>query len=168
MNRPREDYFAALAARLATILVPGTVTTFRGNSTSDGTPSVAQLKTCGRKILHWSDLPAELRPACFQEQSPGETWVQRKGLPPKVTLKAKWWLYAQTLSQQNPDAVPSQALNPLLDAICGALAVDDVTNNVCTLGGLVSHAWVEGDVEVTEGVMEDLTIVTIPVQMLVP
>jgi hypothetical protein len=124
--------------------------------------------TSSRKLVHWSDVGPEEHPAIFQRQLDEER-IQQRGLPPKIKLHVELYVYAHTLAQQlDPYVVPSQALNPLLDAIDAALAPDEPINNVLTLGGIVSHCWIEGKTENFEGVIGDQAVAIIPISILVP
>ena len=69
------------------------------------------------------------------------------GIPPTRTWSA--WLVVYF---QNPDATVAGAtiINPILDGIEAALAPNIVTGKQ-TLGGLVSHAWIEGPSTVALG-----------------
>ena len=140
----REPIYAALFALLAPI--PG-------------------LATASRRLQHWTDVPASAQPALFQVQK-GETVAARHGLPPKHQLSVELFLYAQTGG--DPTVAPAQILSPLIDAIEAALAPTDPTDAVQTLGGLVSHAWIEGRIETDEGVLGDQAVAIIPVTLLVP
>lgn len=128
----------------------------------------ASFTTASRKLVHWSDLGPEEHPAIFQRQL-DEDRISQRGVPPKVHLRVELYVYVHTLSQQlNPTVVPSQLLNPLMDAIDAALAVDDKSNNVLTLGGLVSHCWIDGKTENFEGMIGDQAVSIIPISILVP
>lgn len=147
MNNTRETIYAALFALV---------------STSAG------FVTASRRLEHWSDVGPEEHPALFQRQLDEER-ISARGVPPKVKLNVELYVYVHTLAQQlAPDVVPSQLLNPLLDAIEAALVPDDAGNNVLTLGGLVSHCWIEGKTESFEGMLGDQAVAIIPVSILVP
>lgn len=128
----------------------------------------ANFVTASRKLVHWSDLGPEEHPAIFQRQV-DEVRVEQRGVPPKIKLSVDLYIYVHSLSQQlDPMVTPSQLLNPLLDAIDAALAIDDRSNNVNTLGGLVSHCWIEGKTENFEGMIGDQAVAIIPISILVP
>lgn len=147
MNVSRETIYAALFS-----LVSGS----------------ASFATTSRKLRHWSDVGAEEQPALFQQQL-DEDIAQSRGTPANITLHAQLYIYVTTASQQTaPDVVPSQLINPLIDAVDSALAGDDIANFVQTLGGLVSHCWIEGKIETYEGLLGDQAVAIIPVAILVP
>lgn len=155
----RETIFAALYAR---------------GSGARWTPPVAEMaatfQTKGRKLMDWNQVPAEGMPALFQTQT-SQMVTQRRGLPPLVTLHAEWYVYVRTNAQMDSSVTPSQLLNPVLDALDAALApdaTDPTVGNVCTLGGLVSHAWIAGDIATSEGLFGDIEVAIVPIEILVP
>lgn len=119
--------------------------------------------TVSRKLKHWTDVNGADQPALFQCQGI-ENYKPRQGLPPKVTLECKLWLYAKY--PQDTSGLASPVLNPLKDAIFQALAPSVITG-VQNLGGLVYHAWIEGDILTDEGVLGDQAAMVIPVKIMV-
>ena len=153
MNTARETLYAALFAKFAGI------TFTSGAATSFATTS--------RKLAHFEEVEAEGFPALFMVQTT-ESVQQQRGLPPKWTLGMLLYVYVKTMGQQDATVIPSQLLNPIVDAIDAALAPDDLKVGTCTLGGLVSHAWISGPVETSEGQLSDLEICVVPIEILVP
>lgn len=121
------------------------------------------LLTSSRKMKHWADVPAKQQPALFMIQG-GETPEQVRGLPAKWRLKAELYLYVNP--GEGKSVIPSQVMNPLIGAIRNALAVDNVVANACTLGGLVSHCWIAGEIEVYDGVLGDQAVAVVPIEIL--
>lgn len=138
----REPIYEALFAKLTAI--PGLVTT-------------------SRRLQHWSDVPAAAQPALFQTQK-RELQTARKGFPAKVTLQCEVYLYVNTGNDLT--VTPATTLNPLMDAIDAALAPDPVTM-FQTLGGTVSHCWIEGEIITDEGMLGPQGVAIIPVNILV-
>lgn len=156
MNTPRETVYAALFAKL-----------FSMQSAVDPLPA-GTFKMVSRRWQTFDDVPSESMPCLFLNQV-GEDPAQSRGLPGKWTLHTHLWIYINSEAQTDQTVIPSQILNPLIDAIENvALAPDDHSKMVCTLGGLVSHCWIEGAVETSEGVLGDTEIARIPVGILVP
>ncbi len=91
---------------------------------------------------------------------------QTRGLPPKWTINLDVYLYVN--APQNPTLSPSRLINPLLDEIENMLSIDNRAANVCTLGGLVSHAWLAGQILRGEGIISKSEIVIVPINILVP
>lgn len=119
-------------------------------------------KTATRKTKHWDDVPAEDQPALLQMQR-REIAKYRKGLPTIWDCEISLFLYVRSNQLIDTSQVASVLLNPLLDAITNALVVDDIANNCCTLGGLVSHCAIEGAIEIYEGDLGDEAVAVIPV-----
>lgn len=138
----REPIYAALFAKLSAI--PGLVTT-------------------DRRLQHWTDVQPAAQPALFQTQR-RELQTPRKGMPAKVTLQCEIYLYVNTGNDLS--ATPATTLNPLMDAIEAALAPDPITM-FQTLGGTVSHCWIEGEIITDEGVLGPQGVAIIPVNILV-
>lgn len=124
-----------------------------------GAPGLA---TTSRKLKHWSEVPANQRPALFQAQG-RETVAQpaANGLPTKWMLDATLYVYVGTAGAESPGEV----LNPILDAITARLDAN-VMGTPQTLGGLVQWARIEGSIETSEGTLGDDEVALIPVRML--
>lgn len=131
--------------------------------TAGGSPL---FKTATRKAQLWDGVAPEDQPALLQLQR-RETAQYRKGLPTIWRCEITLYLYVHTGTADDPVIVPSQLINPLVDAIADALTVDDLSNNCCTLGGLVSHCAIEGAVEIFEGNQGDQAVATVPIMFLV-
>jgi hypothetical protein len=120
--------------------------------------------TSNRRLQLWSKVASF--PALFI-QTVGSHYPPRdvRGLPPKRTVTAELWVYTDV--GKDPNANPEQALNDIIDAIETALA-PNVMSNAQTLGGLVSHAWIEGEIEQFPGVLDGIAKAIIPVKILIP
>jgi len=116
--------------------------------------------TTSRKLKHWNDVKPPQQPAMFQAQKT-EVPQQTPGLPTKWMLATDVYVYARAPGSSTPSTI----INPLLDAIEAALAPDPITNK-CTLGGLVQHAWIDGEIQTDEGTLGDQTVAIIPIRIL--
>lgn len=136
MNVPREDILNALEALL------------QGARFWAG-PSAGQLAfvTFSRKYRSWDAVSEAEMPAGFllggfenadQQRAYGETTWKKK---------AVLWLY--TSHEPTSDAIPGTALNYLLDAVEASLRPRDGENQ--TLGGLINHCYISGEVPMSEG-----------------
>lgn len=135
----REQIYAALYARIS---------------------AVQGFKTTSRRLRHWSDVAPSEQPALFMTQR-GESATTVPGQPTVWGLGADFYLYAHTGDKDTP---PGAILNPLLDDVVSALAPDPITGKQ-TLGGLVQHAWIEGQIETDEGVLGEQGVAIIPVRI---
>jgi hypothetical protein len=121
-------------------------------------------KTAARRLELWSKTPNQ--PAVFV-QIVGEEYAPRvaRGLPPKVTIHAEIWLYANV--GPDPKAVPEVAMNAVLEAVEAALQPPPGAETQ-TLGGLVSHCWIEGRAERDPGQIDGQAKAILPIRILVP
>ena len=98
-------------------------------------------RTTGRRLLLWSAVAAQ--PALFLRDVRDEYPPRAaRGLPAKVTIHAEIWIYVKV--GEDPKTSPGAALNVLIDAIEAALQPTTAAG-VQTLGGAVSHCWIEGN-----------------------
>jgi hypothetical protein len=123
--------------------------------------NAANFNTKSRKLKHWSDVSPADQPALFQAQGK-EIAVSRYRLPTLWTLHASLYVYAH---QSSLDVLPSTALNNLVGAIELALA-PDLFSGEQTLGGLVSHCRINGQIETDEGVLGDQAVAIIPIEIM--
>jgi len=140
MNRSRESIYSALFA-----LVSG----------------AAPFVTTSRRVQLINTMQPSQLPALFQQQV-GEDTQQVKGIPPKYRLSVELAIYAF-----NPDqnGAASPQLNALIDAVEAALAPDPATG-VQTLGGLVSHCFINGKTEIFEGDLGNRAAAVVPIDII--
>ena len=134
----REPIYAALFAKLA---------------------GIGGFNTTSRRARILSDVPQEEQPALFVYQV-NEMVNTVPSLESVHTLKADVIVYVW---EEDESVSPSIKLNPLIDAIENALAPEMLTNNKQTLGGLVEHCWIEGDIQTDEGVLGNQALAIIPI-----
>jgi hypothetical protein len=116
-----------------------------------------------RRIQTSDQIPAELMPVLLQGVGPEEFRVL-PGLPPKRTLSANWLIYYK------PQASPfttDPLTNAIVDGVEAAFVPDGLTGTV-TLGGLVAHAWIEGEVFKAGGDLNDQAMIVVPIKLLIP
>ena len=145
MSIVRETYYGALFALLQSLQTGSTV------------------QTCDRRVRFLHEMGAAELPALFMAVD-RQQLIQRRGQPARHQLGARLFVYAA-----NPDrhTAAGIALNGLLDALEAALA-PPAGAEMQTLGGLVSHAWIEGPIEVFEAPQGERSAAIVTVQMLVP
>lgn len=121
--------------------------------------------TMNRYTRHFDNVPSNETPALFLLQQ-SETWGQTgRGIPAKRTLKCSFLVY--TYTGDPTAALPSTAINTLLDVLDDVIAKAD-GSYVQTLGGLVNHVYIEGEIQIAEGLLQSKSIVAVPVTMLIP
>jgi hypothetical protein len=126
-------------------------------------PGGGQLAYTSRKVKLWADLTAQ--PALCQAE-PKEAISQVTGLPSKRLLKASWMLFHSTATGSL--IPPTITNNNALDAIEALLAPPDDGTGRQTLGGLVHHCWIEGDIFKDPGDLDDQALLIVPISILVP
>jgi hypothetical protein len=127
------------------------------------------IKKFSRRLLHWSETNSADQPALFLVQGHQAPQQTGRGIPPKWILRAELYLYVNAGS--DPNVIPAQQLNKLLDKIEAALRPstgNDQMQNTQTLGGLVSHCWLDGEIEVFDGALGEQSVAIIPISILVP
>jgi hypothetical protein len=126
------------------------------------------LVTKSRRPRYWSDVPASETPALFLVAGDQTPKNDASGAPVTWTLDATLYLYVHS---QDPDVPPSVLLNGILDHL-DALLLPPCPGapwpaGFSTLGGLVRHLWISGQIETSGDVLGDLGIAIIPLSMLV-
>jgi len=137
---------------------------FFSNLTVGGSPA---FKTATRKLTDWENVEAENQPALLMLQK-SEFVSKPRGLPAKWTFTIDLYVYVHTGAINDETVIPTIMINPLIDAIEASIKIDDINNSACTLGGLVSHCYIDGSVEMFEGGLGDQAVVIIPITIVVP
>ena len=156
MNPTRESVYVALANLVFTL------------------PEItANFVTTGRFLYHHEQVPGgeDAMPAIFLVQHPGETHQRTgRGMEVKRTLRCAFVMYFYTGAPSDLTLLPATACNIGLDAIDDAinLPANNNADNVQTLGGLVEHVYTEGAVAIAEGLLQNVSIVALPITILLP
>lgn len=117
-----------------------------------------------RRIKEYADVDQARQPALLQVEL-GEKWNVRVGAPPIVTLAARLFVYCES---NDPTEPVSTQMNQLLDQVMAALAPPLAPHGPFrqTLGGLVQHAAIAGEITIAEGLSGQSEAV-IPLEILV-
>lgn len=119
-----------------------------------------------RRLKHFNIVHNDQRPALFVTQG-NQAENPVKGLNAKIILSADLYLYVY---EADPVKAISTQINTFVDAIREAIKPD--FPEICeyqTLNGLAEHCWIDGTIEVYEGVdgmLDGQGIAIIPVQIL--
>ena len=122
----------------------------------------ASFRTATRRIKEYSDVAQGTQPAILQVEL-GEKWDAPVGKPPVVALNCRFFIYCES---NDPTQPVSTQMNALLDSVMNALASTQWQNYRQTLGNLVQHARVSGDVTIAEGLSGQSEAI-VPVEILV-
>lgn len=142
------------------------------NLVADAAGVVTQFVTTGRYLIPIMDLPADKMPALFLIEH-GEQWLRAgKGIPGKRTLHCSFVMYAHSAGQ--PQDYPATLVNNMMDVLDNVLERPGNPPNptaVQTLGGLVEHVYIEGEVKIIEGQLgagENASVLVVPITILIP
>ncbi|AMW78648.1 hypothetical protein AMD27_06955 [Acinetobacter sp. TGL-Y2] len=119
-----------------------------------------------RRLKHFNHVNNDQRPALFVTQG-NQAENPIKGLNAKIIMSADLYLYVY---ENDPTCAISTQINMYVDRIREAIKPE--YPEMCeyqTLNGLVEHCWIEGTVEVYEGVdgmLDGQGIAIIPIQIL--
>jgi hypothetical protein len=121
----------------------------------------AAFTTTSRRLRHWSDVSSSEKPALFMATGK-QTPQQVNRLPTKWVLDATVYIYVNAFGSDDPGPI----LNSYLDAIEAALLPNSGVEVTQTLGGLVSHCWIDGTIETDEGTLGDVAVAIVPIKIL--
>jgi hypothetical protein len=121
--------------------------------------------TKSRRLKLWTELGTGDKPAIFMAER-GDTYTREsEAVPEVVTIDVQLFIYTDAGKDQS--IVPASVLNPLIDAVDAALAPSALTG-LQTLGGLVSHCWIEGKIMKDPGDLDGDGVAVIPIKILLP
>jgi hypothetical protein len=150
VNAKRET----VAAALLTLLQGATIA---------GITGLTQFVTISRATTPWSNITPGDQPAIYVIHS-GEQLMQNQayGLT-KYCLHYELVIYAR--ADASPAAVPDTLINALLDSI-DAVMQSTPPGERQTLGGVVYHAWIEGEILIDSGILDEQIAILVPIKVL--
>ncbi len=113
---------------------------------------------------HWDNVANTEQPALFMMRQ-GEVSSPSQlefGTPHLKTLMVDVYVY----DWHQPGEIPSDLCDIYLKAIEDALKPDNVLQRRQTLGGLCQHCFIEGQTDISEGVLGEQLVIIIPVKIL--
>lgn len=128
--------------------------------------TAAGFNTYDRRMRLWNDISAADKPALFMQEARENVVQMGEGVPYKNTMSVNVWIYTE--DGKDPTSTPIIALNNLIDAVETTLTPDSVYGNKLTLGGLVAHCWIEGEIIKEPGDFDGDGIAVIPIKILIP
>ena len=155
MNVTREAVATALLAQLALANGNGTLKLPNGTSV----PQIP-FKLFIREGIMWDKLSGQQPAAELIKVSEG--WAQNALGLPKYVLH--YWLLVYAKSQGLENTPDETFINQCLDAFDAAMAPKPPYQKQ-TLGNLVNNAWIEGDVMVDQGILDQQMAIVIPVKV---
>ena len=125
--------------------------------------AVADFKIASRRLRIWNQISPPDKPCLFMRQKE-DTYDQQRSRPSKITLNVEIYIY--TDAGLDPNTIPATQMNTILDDIDTALSPDNLVDHVQTLGGLVSHCWIDGPILTDTGELDGDGIAVIPIKIL--
>lgn len=133
----------------------------------DKARAIADFKTSSRRLKIWQNVTDPDQPALFMVKGNEVVEQRGRGLPAVHLLNFQFFIYSTVGNDDR--ALTSTPINEILDAFEDAFTpAEGATDHVETLGGICSHAWIEGEIEVFEGMLEGQAIAIVPINVLVP
>lgn len=128
--------------------------------------------TMSRRHIMPPQLAVEAQPAFFFVQAKEQRAGNLTGQQNKLALHGFLIVYLPAPeTNQLPGSetqLASTRLNAMFKAIDDALTPDNVQTGKFTIGGLVTHCWIEGDLDQDPGIFTSQAAAIIPLHILVP
>lgn len=128
--------------------------------------------TKSRRLKLFNEVPATQQPSCMQAEH-ADNVTQVTNMPYKQIWTADWFIYQCT--GNDPKATPTIENNLIIDACFEALRPRiepgvswDPGNPRQTLGGLVYHCYINGEIFKDPGDIDKQGMIVIPITMLIP
>jgi len=128
--------------------------------------------TKSRRIKLFNDVDTAQMPSLFLAQC-RETHEPMPGMGSKITIQVEVHVYVcspEGVDSSGNEYSPGQILNPILDAINSIVPTagkTDPGSGKQTLGGLVQHVVIKGDIQTAEGTLGNKELSLIPIEILV-
>jgi hypothetical protein len=121
----------------------------------------------GRRLVLWDDVPATERPALYMLEH-NEAYSHPSETLQKRELHATLFVYTDA---KDATIVGATQINTILDELDAALTPsgrDAFVGNRQTLGGLVSHCYIDGEVVKDPGDLDGDGLLIVPIRILLP
>ena len=123
-----------------------------------------------RRLMMWADVDASLRPCAFLRK-PHEGFKKQSPTVPVVrTLEFMLYVYVNAKPVDQGSTAGADQIDDILDALESALQPSGpgVSDNRQTLGGIVFHCWIEGDVPIDAGDLDGDGVTLVPIRVMMP
>lgn len=148
----RESIISALQAKLA------------GTVFSQPVSGVTSFKGIYRRLVLWADCPKSSRPALYITEHSENNAFKAENTPALTTMRVDLFIY---LDSSDMASVPAIDVNVILDAVTKAIAPTPGFEQRQTLGGLVSHCRIDGEILKDPGDLDGDGLILIPILILV-
>lgn len=128
--------------------------------------------TMSRKHLMPPELSLEAQPAFFLVQLKEQRAGSTQGTPNKLAMHGCIVIYLPAPETNETPGSETQLaatnLNAIYRAIDYAMVPDNLQTGKFTVGGLVTHCWIEGDLDQDPGIFSSQAAAILPIHILVP
>ncbi len=130
----------------------------------DNMPSIEQFS---RRFVEWASISDSAQMPYLMLTRPRETYPQRAitGLPPKRTFKCDVTIYIASGKDQS--VIPDELVCDIMDEIDVSMR-PPIGQEVLTLGGLVDHCYVMGEIIEVPGDLDGIGLIMIPLEIVIP
>lgn len=129
-------------------------------------------QTMSRKHLMPPGLPQEAQPGFFLVQMKEQRAGSMQGTPNKLVIHGYIIIYLTAPETNELPGSETQLaatnLNTIYQALDYAMVPDNLQTGKFTIGGLVTHCWVEGDLDQDPGIFSSQAAAIVPIHILVP
>jgi hypothetical protein len=125
----------------------------------------ASFVTASRRLRPWTDVASSEKAAIFQYER-DDIYTNGKNYLQIVEMSVDLYIYYTYIDAGKDQSIAAiTVLNPLLDAVDAAPPPSKMTGRQ-TLGGLVSHCYIDGETMKDPGDIDGYGIAVIPVKIL--
>lgn len=122
--------------------------------------------TFSQRLKSWDDTPPVEQPAVFLHRLLQTATQNHAYGVTKWHWKATIWIYFRTESYQTDNTYPDQVTDPFIDSI-EQLFQTEPGAGALTLGDLVKHCWIDGDIYSDPGLEDYQAVIIIPISILI-
>lgn len=119
--------------------------------------------TKSRRLKLFSDVPPAAQPAMYVVEHNEQYNGRNRSTPRRGELTGSVFCYARTDGEQIGGAI----INVMMDAVEAAFAPDN-GDGACTLGGIVSWAYIDGQVFKDPGDIDNQAMLIVPFRVMIP
>lgn len=115
----------------------------------------------------WDQIQSTAKPALIFLYDGESQDYDGEGMPAKITMSLPAFIYWD-VNHLDESQVPVYTTVEILDRFSEILRPPPIFGTKQTLGGLVSHCWIEGETQVSSGDLDGHGLAVIPLKILIP
>jgi hypothetical protein len=128
-------------------------------------PTGMTWNTQSQYLQIWDDVPAANQPAMFLYRGPQNFEQKHVFGVTKLHWKASVWIYYRVDGYKTKNTYPDQITDQILDNLEQLFQTSPVDFRQ-TLGGLVYHCWIDGNVVFDPGIVDGQAVIVAPISLL--